>query len=238
MENQEIQLSVSSIVHVVAQALLYIIGLMIQMKVMYICWKDKDGKTWQIHLTHSLSCTLYFLFVIPFWHISTSIPHLSVVTGEWLCYLSAFVTLYGFFIITPNSLLVAIMKYMFIVHNETWLRLGDRKAQRMFMCINLMVPFVLTTISCVAKDFEAYSELTSCFGMTEQIKTQYNTWEKNMQKFFLCNLDTTEKDISDAYTFYVMKQCFCVVKSIVSMFINTNVPEAFFYYKIFGKMKR
>ena len=95
MENQEIQLSVSSIVHIVAQALLYTIGLIIQMKVMYICWKDKDGKTWQIHLTHSLSCTLYFLFVIPFWHISTSIPHLSVVTGEWLCYLSAFVTLYG-----------------------------------------------------------------------------------------------------------------------------------------------
>ena len=32
---------------------------------------------------------------------------------------------------------------------------------------------VLTTISCVAKDFEAYSEVTSCFGMTEQIKTQF-----------------------------------------------------------------
>ena len=238
MENQEIQFSVDSIVHIIIQALLFAIGLIIQSKVMYVCWKEKDGKTWQIHLTQSFSCTIYFLFAIPFWHISTSIPHLSAITGEWLCYMNAFMILYGFYMITPNSLLIAVMKYMFIVHDERMVKLGERKAQRIFMGINLIVPFILATISCITKDFDSYSELTSCFGMTEQLKTQYNTWEKNMQKFFLCNFNTNEKEISDAYTLYVIKQCFCVSKSTIVMLINTNFPEAFFYYKIFDKMKR
>ena len=133
MESQEIQLSVDSIVHIIIQALLFAMGLLIQSKVMYVCWKDRDGKTWQIHLTHSFSCTIYFLFAIPFWHISRYIPHISSITGEWLCYMNAFMTLYGFFMITPNSLLIAVMKYMFIVHDERMVKLGERKAQRIFM---------------------------------------------------------------------------------------------------------
>ena len=238
MENQKIKFPVDSKVHIIIQILLFAMGLIIQSKVMYVCWKEKDGKTWQIHLTHSFSCTIYFLFAISFWHISTYIPHLSAITGEWLCYVNAFIILYGFYMITPNSLLIAAMKYVFIVHDETMVKLGERKAQRIFMGINLIVPFVLAAISCVSKDFDSYSELTSCFGMTEQIRTQYNTWEKNMQKFFLCNLNTTEKEISDSYTLYIIKQWLCVLTSVVVMFINTNHPEAFFYYKIFRKMKR
>ena len=127
MENQKIQFSVDSIVHIIIQALLFAIGLIIQSKVMYVCWKEKDGKTWQIHLTHSFSCTIYFLFAIPFWHISTSIPHLSAITGEWLCYVNAFIILYGFYMITPNSLLIAAMKYVFIVHDQTMVKLGNEK---------------------------------------------------------------------------------------------------------------
>ena len=241
MDSQEIQLSADSIVHIIMQSLLFMIGLPIQFKIMYVSWKDKEGKTWQIHFTHSFACTIYYLFVIPFWHISTSKPHLAAVTGEWVCYINAFVTLYGFFIITPNSLLIAVMKYMFIVHHEKMMRLGERNAQKMFMCVNLIVPLVLTTITGVTKHFYALSTLTSCFGMREEIdeiRTKYNTWDKNIERYFLCNLNTTEKDILDAYTLYVIKQCLCALKSIVVLLINTNIPEAFFYYKIFRKMKR
>ena len=241
MDSQEIQLSADSIVHIIMQSLLFMIGLPIQFKIMYVSWKDKEAKTWQIHLTHSFACTIYYLFVIPFWHISTSKPHLAAVTGEWVCYINAFVTLYGFFIITLNSLLIAVTKYMFIVHHDKMMRLGERNAQKMFMGVNLIVPLVLTTITGVNKHFYSLQTLTSCFGMREEIeeiKVKYNTWDKGIERYFLCNLYTTEKDIMDAYILYVIKQCLCALKSIVVLLINTNIPEAFFYYKIFRKMKR
>ena len=234
-------LSIHLIAHIIIQSLLLMVGLVIQFKIIHVCRKDKDGKTWQIHLAHSVNSIIYFLVLVPFWHLSNFIPNLSEITGEWFCYLAAFFRNYGFYSIPPNSLLIAVMKYMFIVHHEKMMRLGERNAQKMFMCVNLIVPLVLTTITGVTKHFYALSTLTSCFGMREEIdeiRTKYNTWDKNIERYFLCNLNTTEKDILDAYTLYVIKQCLCAFKSIVVLLINTNIPEAFFYYKIFRKMKR
>ena len=231
-------LSIHLIAHIIIQSLLLMVGLVIQFKIIHVCRKDKDGKTWQIHLAHSVNSIIYFLVLVPFWHLSNFIPNLSEIMGEWFCYLAAFFRNYGFYSIPPNSLLIAVMKYMFIVQNETVIRYGERKTQKLFMVINLMVPFVMAIISCVTMDFESFSDLTSCFGLTEQVKAQYNTWEKQMQKFFLCNLNTTEKEIRDWFAFYVIKQSVCVLKSIIVMAINTNVPEAFFYYQIFRTMNR
>ena len=234
-------LSIHLIAHIIIQSLLLMVGLVIQFKIIHVCRKDKDGKTWQIHLAHSVNSIIYFLVLVPFWHLSNFIPNLSEITGEWFCYLAAFFRNYGFYSIPPNSLLIAVMKYMFIVHHEKMMRLGERNAQKMFMGVNLIVPLVLTTITGVTKHFYALSTLTSCFGMREEIdeiRTKYNTWDKNIERYFLCNLNTTEKDILDAYTLYVIKQCLCAFKSIVVLLINTNIPEAFFYYKIFRKMKR
>jgi hypothetical protein len=189
-------------------------------------------------MTHSIALIVYFAFIIPFWHVTNAFPNLSLYTGEWFCYLATFISLYGISIITLNSLLIAVMKYFFIVHNTKVLEFGEERTKKGFLILGLSLPLILATIAVVTKDIEAYADLLSCFGLTDQNLKQYNTWEKKMQKFFLCNLNTPAKDISDRYALYLMKQSLCVVKSSVYMFLNTNFPEAFFYYKIFTKMKR
>ena len=40
---------------IIVQVLLFILGLLIQFKIIYVCWKDREGKTWQIHMIHSIA---------------------------------------------------------------------------------------------------------------------------------------------------------------------------------------
>ena len=223
---------------IIVQILIFVIGLFIQLKTIYVCWKDREGKTWHIHMLHSIAVTIAFAFAISFRTVTQAIPNLSVYTGDWFCYLATFITIYGHVIITFNSLLIASMKYWFIIHHKKALEFGELKAIKAFFILDLTLPFVLAITSCLTTDIEQFSELVNCFGMTEQEEKQYNTSEKDMQKFFLCNLNMTDADISDEYTLYILKQCVCILKTVIIMAIQTNVAEAFLYYKIFRMMKR
>ena len=123
-------------------------------------------------------------------------------------------------------------------HHQHVLSFGDDRAKKAFLILDLTLPFTLAAISCLTKDIDGFADLVSCFGLTEHVQKKYDTWEKKMQKFFMCNIDWTEKDISDRYVLYIIKQCLCGIKSAIVLIINTNFPEAFLYFKIFQKMKR
>ena len=227
----------SIIVHIIIQAVLYVIGVFIQQKIIYVCWKEKEGKVWMIHMTHSISTILYFAFYLPFFTLTSEIPDLAEqYTGEWFCYLATFVITYGFTIITFNSLLISVMKYMFIVRNENVRIYGDKKFLTLFLCIDLSLPLFIATFNCITGDYQGFASLNSCFGVTDQVQEQFNTWDKDLEKFFLCNLNK-DKNQEYNYTLYVVKQVACAIKSIIVLVTNTNLPEAFFYYKIFQKMK-
>ena len=225
----------SEIIIIVVQILLFIFGLLIQIKIIYICWKDREGNTWQIHLTHSIVVTIYFAFIIVFSNLIKHIPNLSEHLEEWFCYLAAFVGLYGFYSVGLISFCIAFMKYRFILHNAKFLWLGKQGTKKAFLVLNLALPIILATISSATKDIDGHQR---CLGLKDQGMKHGNTWENQIQKFFLCNLSAPAKDDSLQYVFYLMKQFACVLKSTVVMVINTNVLEAFFYYKIFNKMKR
>ena len=236
-EPLETKINIGTMVHVIFQAMLYFAGLGIQIKIISVCWRDKDGKAWLIHMTHSISVMLYYAFYIPFFTVTNTLPNLAdQYTGEWFCYLATFITVYGFSMISFNSLLIAVMKYVFIVHSEKARLYGDTKTEKMFFIINLTLPMFLAVFTCITRDFDSFSALNSCFGQTEQVLAQYNTWPKNFEKFLLCNLNRQD-DQSYGDTFYVVKQVLCATKSIGLSLIITNIPEAFFYYKIFQKMK-
>ena len=238
MENSNISFSITSILHIVLQVLFYITGLYIQIKVIFVCWKERTGNTWYIHLTQSIIVIVYFTLHRPFWIVTIVIPNLSAHTGEWFCYVAAFIFQYSLHIITSNSFLIAMMKYVFIVHNLKVLSIGKEIVQKIFFTIYLFLPLVFATIASIGKDFDSRSELISCFGLTQQTVATYNTTASGYQKFLLCQMTSLDKEILHGSTFYVMLQCLCIVKNSLVIIINTNVPEAFLYYKIFKKMKR
>ena len=223
---------------IIIQILLFSIGLPIQLKIISVCWKEQDGKTWYIHLINSAALIIHFFFSILFDSIAHVFPNLSSSIGEWFCYCILFIRFYGYMIIAFNSFLVAAMKYIFIVHDEKARSIGEEKLKKLFLFVAFAVPFTLATISSVTKDINGFTDLVSCFGMKEVEDEKYDTWKKNLVKFFVCNHGWTDHDIEENYGLYVFQQCLCGIRTGVTMLINTNFPEAFLYFKIFSKMNR
>ena len=121
-------ISTSIALNSVVQIMLYAIGVTCNIKIIVYCWKTrKNMKSWQLHILYSVSCMIIFAFDIPFCLLSICVPHLSNYTGEWICYLTLFLNKLFLPLIMVNSLMVAIAKYIFIVHWDKALGYGHEK---------------------------------------------------------------------------------------------------------------
>ena len=87
-------------------------------------------------------------------------------------------------------------------------------------------------------DFESYSSLNSCFGLEERIQESYNSSTGNLERMFMCKLRFADGDHLGTHVAYTLAQGFCASKMVFNLALMTNVPEAFFYYKIFKTMRR
>ena len=109
---------ISQLLIIGAQVLLYAVGSYIQVKIVSTCRRERD-KTWKITITNSIVLMIYFFYAIPFETITEHFPVLSQYTGDWICYLSAFVYMYGCYIIGFHSFVISLIKYFLIVEAYT-----------------------------------------------------------------------------------------------------------------------
>ena len=222
------------LVHLIVRVVVYAIGLFINIKLISVCWKKKETSTWQIHMTNSIFLTVYWPLDLTFLAVSKTIPNLSMYTGEWFCKFAAFVMIYGVYMIITNSLVVAAMKYVFIVHDQTARAYGHEKLQKIFSIIYLAIPFVFATMSLITNDYDSYKAVNVCLGLDREQMLRRSIWEK----LFLCNSKKSSAIMTDNYSINVALQSTCAIKSVLSYITTFNLVEAFFYYKIFTKMKR
>ena len=224
----------SQVAHIICQIIIFCLGLNIQIKTIYEC-KEEKGKTWKIHISHAIVTTVYYGFFIPFQAVTTFVPSLSFYTGSWICYLASFVSFYCYHAIVFNSLLVSIMKYIFIVHALKARGYGEPKIQKVFFWINTILPLVLAIIALLTTNFQTRSALKSCFGETGNHSSMSNSSGSGRMDFLICaNLNRSDYD---PILYYVL-QFFCVSRKIMNWISVSNLPEGYFYYKIFSAMKR
>ena len=217
--------------------MIFVIGLPINIRIVLLCWKSrKDNQTWQLHIVYSMSCTIFFAFIIPFSLLSHTIPHLSRYTGEGICYFSSFTILFNTWIIHINSLLVAVVKYILIVHWNNALLFGHAKIQWIMFSFSFLIPLYLAVVSTWLKEFGFFDILHSCFGSENTprgfilLKTLVIANKEYFGGYF-------DDDIF-GYTALVVLKILAVFNIITSLLISTNICEAFFYYKTFKRMKR
>ena len=183
-------------------------------------------------MAYSISIVLFFAFHLPFSVVSNAIPHLSEHTGEWFCSLATIIIMYGINVMTIHSLLIAIMKYVLIVHPLKALQIGHDRIEKIFFALYLALPLILAIVVALLKDFESYKVLRKCFALNNEQR------EKSWKRMFLCNLNEMGVDVSNNMTLEVVLQTICVVRSVLELVIASNFLEAFFYYRIFKQMKR
>ena len=224
------------IIHIVIQVFLFCVGLHFQVRTIMVCIREKN-KTWQIHIAHSVVMSIYYGYFIPFAVIAYFIPSLGTYIGNGICYFSAIVALFCYQAMIVNSLLVAIMKYIFICHTWKARLFGEERIQRIFFYICIIYPIIMATLSIlfVRNGFDNRSEIKSCFGnsFSDSILTQ--STNSGLEKSWFCDVGSSENQ--NAILIYVAK-IVCVTRSFASTVVVTNIPEGIFYFAIFRSMKR
>ena len=228
---------IKEVVSLITRVVLLSIGSFIQLKIISVCKKEKD-KTWQIEISHSIAMMVLFSFAIIFESIIRHIPNLSEYTGVSICYITAVIYVYCPYIVAFHSLIVSSMKYIFIVHHQKVLRYGEDKIKEIFFWINLIHPFLLGIATVSLFDFESFRSLILCFDLQDQLLERYNSTRGNLERMFLCKLASFDGEDPYAHIAYVFTQGFCVIKMVYTILLSSNIPEAYFYYTIFKKMKR
>ena len=227
--------SLGILLHILVQIVLFFIGTCIQVKLISVSNKEKD-KCWKIHVAHSVVLIIHFTFSISFEAIMYFIPLLSQHAGSWVCYVASFITYYCFYSIVTHSMVISVIKYLYIVHFQKVCKWNETRLLYCFFFINILHPLFLTIANVAASDWGSNTSLNSCFGTMEEEPGKYNSSVDAIEKPFLCVFqNSNSEDVDASYTF---KRWLCYIRTIVNILINSNVIEGYFYFKIFRKMRR
>ena len=216
---------------------LLVLGTFIQLKIIPICKRERD-KVWQINITRSVALMPLMIFAFLFETLTDHVPEFSQYTGVSICYIAAFVYVYFPLLIAFDSLIVSLMRYIFIVHQEKSIKYGEDKIKIRFFWFNLIHPFLIAMPTVLIFDFEAFASVITCFGLEDKLLERYNSSTGNLERMFLCKLRITDGEDLGTHIFYTLIQGFCATKMVYVWGLSGNILEAYFYYKIFKKMRR
>ena len=224
----------SQIINATVQISIFGFGLFLHIKIIHESFIEKN-KTWMMQITHSVAKTIYLGFLFPFQALTHFVPNLSSYTGNWICYVGSFIIFYGYQDLIAHSLWIAIEKYILIVHTFKAKAFGEARIEKIFLWINIMFPFFSSVIAIASENYGTRGELKTCFGILEENFQFSNSSSSKRSKFLYCDVSSFSEDSS---IILKLVQISCVFRAFVNLTVGLNIPEAFFYYKIFKYMKR
>ena len=182
--------------------------------------------------------TIVQMIYWPFWLIfstTTDFIHpLDKVIGEWYCFMGWFIHWSCWTYISFHSFIVAIMRYVFIVHNAKVTAYGGDKAKKIFFFLSIAIPALLIVwgmIELPDRPVDPMSFINKCYGKHHK-KFLIDTSTMDVVKSGLCEFGRYDEFKGPVYSMIAtIKRIFCISKSILYLIMGFNIFEGFVYYK-------
>ena len=157
--------------------------------------------------------------------INTAFP-VSQLIGDWICFLVWLLWGVSGRILLSNSLICALMRYLFIVHEQKVDSYGKEKVKRWFLYLSITLPLIQFTLHAMAGS-PRLSFVNKCYG--------------NDHRVFLFKTSTLIASKPFAHMVpgrTVVTEISKVVDLTWFLLMGFNVTEALLYFKIFNKLNR
>ena len=216
---------------------IYGCGVFLHIKIIQVSKREKD-MSWMLDVTNSTIFIVHFAHTIFMHGITYLVQNMYLYTGEWYCYLSKAVSMLGIFHSIQNSFVIALLKYVMIVHFQP--PHGRRKeyTQYLFFALNLIYPFfVFGVFLLLMPDFiiryDGISQANRCLGIPEvKIKDHVKIYNA-------CTIiNGPDEDTSSKYFFYLTRKITCWMHVGVTYLNSGNILEMLLYFRIFAFMHR
>jgi len=174
--------------------------------------------------------------------LNNSIYPLYAYVGAWFCDLFGFLMHLRIMSFMSHSLIAALMRYVFIVHQDKIMIFGEKKAKKIFLWISILFPTVHAFIYMISELDENNASggiisLIKCHGhYSQHFVTSYNN--RNSRVFMMtqrCRLGDIDFS-SDPMLSALATLCFTSRASMV--IIGSNLLEAILYCRTFHYIRR
>ena len=216
----------------------YIIGIYLHSRVILVCKKEKE-MTWKLDILNSCVVLINYGHVIIMYSLTYLVADLHSFTGNWFCYISKALTLYGNTLVISHSFVISLMKYVMIVFQQEIAAFGKTKMKSIFFWFNILYPIYLNGMVTLARPdylvvYDGINQANRCLGRTDVYKNENYT-----KLLDLClNIPEPRQRMSFDYVVYIGRTSICWFHIILFLLNFTNVLEIFIYYQIFKYMKR
>ena len=156
------------------------------------------------------------------------------IVGNWFCFLDWL--LWGVFMRmgVNNSFVAALMRYLFIVHEEKVKSYGKEKVKRWFLYFSIITPIIQFSLQAL-EGSPRLSFVNKCYGTDHRVfLIETSTLNVFKRKFLKLDGSYLHVDMLREIGVRICK----IVEAIVFILMGFNLTETFFYYKIFKKMNR
>ena len=182
--------------------------------------------------------SLTFLSTYPVYYISSYIVVLSPeptakVFGIWFCHVLSAARYVWIFKVWVFSLLVSILRYLYVVHNEKVTTHGLKCVERIFRFLYWAVPAGLAVVYLSLRTDHDIDPLSNqCYGRSPETSSSASLWYKIKQDICVYN----DYGFTSHFAEYGLK-ILCAINVLATWLVFSNLAEAFFYYSIHIHLK-
>jgi len=236
---QPVQNPVVGILFFLIRLPLVILGVSLNLKVLDLIKKESGIANDVTKLT-----SIVAIILGPFWLLFTTstdlMNPLNEIIGDWYCNFGWFMIYFCWNIASLNSLIIAMMRYCFIVHSDTFAR-GDnkRKAKRCFLIISVLIPLMMVVWSGVeGSELDMMSFINKCYGKHHKTFLIETSTLDVMQRNFCAfdSYDTAGGILGQIWAMF--RRISCIGRTVVLILTALNVTEAIIYYATFSHINR
>ena len=212
-------------------------GVFLQVKIILTLKRDQ-AMAWEIDVAHSIAMIVIFTSVSILETISYLQPTFDDFFGKWYCDLLLFEFLLGFFEILFHSMYISLYKFIFIVHNETVNRIGEQKF-KLLLLWSYFVVLIAWALSLLVREnnLGEVSDFVDC-SISSNRASNRNTTEAFTRHIFSCSIDDLDQTNMGNVVVNLLTKFLCTSQSIMNVVVALNIPEIFFYLRIFRHMNR
>ena len=229
---------ITATIFLVIMLILVAVGSYISIKVMAILKKEDSLLTGTIHnfMVSQLISWPLTVFIINVTNFIHSFPPMIV---QWICPIAKFFLYFCMNFTNAHSCITAVMRYVFIVHNERVQSIGKEKVKQHFLACSFLIPLLLTLWRTIdGSELDTFSFNNKCYGIHHKsflIETStLNVFKKNF-----CNIPDYKMmngylEVLEAFS----KNVLCLSSTAALVLVGSNLTEGIIYYMLFSHMNK
>ena len=170
---------------------------------------------------------------------STDIFHpLNEIVGQWFCTISWFLTHVFGTIIVFNSLVVAAMRYCFIVHEDKVKLYEKKKVQNLFFWMSIGIPLFMIIWEATNEDeLDVISTINKCYG-NDHKKFLIDNARSDKFENKICDYTVAGEVDTFSKIIATLRSVSCITNKVVLILMTLNITEGVLYYKTLSHINR